>query len=51
MESINDNNYNYNKYFFIDGPGGNGKSYLLISLKWCEIPTYFSNMDISWKYQ
>ena len=32
MESINDNNYNYNKCFFIDSPGGSGKSYLLNSL-------------------
>ena len=32
MESINDNNYNYNKCFFIDGPSGSGKSYLLNSL-------------------
>ena len=32
MESINDKNYNYKKCFFIDGPGGSGKSYLLNSL-------------------
>ena len=32
MESINNNNYNYNKGFFIDGCSGSGKSYLLNSM-------------------
>ena len=42
MESINDNNYIYNKCFYIDGPGGSGKSYLLNSLI-----TLLNNEDIN----
>ena len=42
MESINNNNYDYNKCLFIDGPGGSGKSYLLNSLI-----THLNNKNIN----